>query len=104
MAMEMASPLTSIRVDGGGSQNSLLMQFQSDILGIPIEETEISESTSLGAAFMVGLAVGFWDSLDALRNLWHRKSLYEPSMDLQYRHEQIKYWEKAVDRSRSWLD
>ena len=104
MAMEMAAPLTSIRVDGGGSQNSLLMQFQADILGIPIEETEISESTSLGAAFMVGLAIGFWDSLDALRNLWHRKSLYEPSMDLQYRHEQIKYWERAVDRSRSWLD
>ena len=80
------------------------MQFQSDILGIPIEETRISESTSLGAAFMVGLAVGFWDSLDALRKLWHRKSLYEPSMDPQHRQEQIKYWEKAVERSRSWLE
>ena len=104
MGMELASPLTTIRVDGGGSRNSMLMQFQSDILGIPIEETQVSDATSLGAAFMAGLAIGFWDSLDSVKKLWRRQSLYQPSMDAQHRKELIKYWDKAVEKSRSWLE
>ncbi len=82
-AMEMDSEvkLTSLRVDGGMVHNHLLMQFQSDILGVPVVRPKISETTALGAAYAAGLAVGFWDNMEDLRNNWQIDQSWQPEMD-----------------------
>ena len=95
--------LTGLRVDGGMAANNLLMQFQADILGIPVTRPQISETTALGAAYAAGLAVGFWADLDDLRRNWRAQRTWQPAMDSQRRQELCRGWQKAVDRSLGWI-
>ncbi|MGN6209268.1 glycerol kinase GlpK [Asticcacaulis sp.] len=96
--------LTELRVDGGASHNNLLMQFQADILGVPVVRPKITETTALGAAYLAGLAVGFWRATDALRAQWQVDRVFEPVMGADERLARMARWRKAVDRSLDWED
>jgi len=96
--------LTELRVDGGMTRNALLMQFQADILGIPVVRPEIIETTALGAAYAAGLAVGVWPDLDALREHWREDERFEPQMDADERARRYRQWKKAVGKSIDWVD
>ncbi len=104
-AMEADSGIatTELRVDGGATVNQMLMQFQSDILNTRLVRPKVSETTALGAAYLAGLAVGFWDDLDEIKEQWQVARVFEPSMDGDCRAALIKTWHKALQRSRSWL-
>jgi glycerol kinase len=97
-------PLESLKVDGGMVGNELLMQFQADVLDVPVIRPTIAETTSLGAAYAAGLATGVWNELDELRGLWAEDKRWEPQMDAAKRDEIYKYWKKAVTRTFDWLE
>jgi glycerol kinase len=105
-AMEKDSgvKLTALKVDGGMVYNELLMQFQADILGVPVIRPVVAETTSLGAAYAAGLAVGFWTSLDDLRKNWAVDKIWEPKMDPETRERLYKGWLKAVERTFGWVE
>lgn len=94
--------LETLRVDGGAVANNFLMQFQSDILGVPVERPEVIETTALGAAYLAGLAVGFWSSKEEVVKGWNLDKKFEPEMEAQRREELYKGWVKAVGRSEDW--
>jgi len=96
--------LESLKVDGGMVANDLLMQFQADLLGVPVIRPEVAETTALGAAYAAGLATGLWNSEDDLRNNWREDKRWEPKMDAKQRDEYYKYWKKAVTRTFDWFD
>jgi glycerol kinase len=96
--------LESLKVDGGMVQNDLLMQFQADLLGVPVIRPQVAETTALGAAYAAGLATGFWESEDDLRQNWAEDKRWEPSMDSAKRDEYFKYWKKAVTRTFDWVE
>jgi len=96
--------LTSLKVDGGMVQNDLLMQFQADVLGVPVIRPTVAETTSLGAAYAAGLAVGFWSEVEDLRANWGKDKEWQPHMDPQERDKEYAYWKKAVTRTFDWLD
>jgi glycerol kinase len=96
--------LAELRVDGGMTRNGLLMQFQADILGIPVIRPEIIETTALGAAYAAGLATGVWSDLDELREHWREGERWEPQMPADERDRRIRMWRKAVRRSFDWVD
>ena len=96
--------LTELKVDGGMIANNTLMQFQADILGVPVVRPVVAETTALGAAYAAGLAVGFWSDLDELRANWQEDSRWEPKMDPQERDRQIRLWKKAVSKTFDWVD
>ena len=91
-----------LRVDGGGAANNLMMQFQSDILATPIERNAIAETTALGAAYLAGLATGFWASADEIAASWASDRRFEPQMDDIRRNRLYADWLRAVDRSKGW--
>ena len=91
-----------LRVDGGGAANSLLMQFQSDVLGIPIEPSAVRETTAVGAAYLAGLAVGFWRDTKELAHHWASGARFVPSMDSASNQALYDEWKRAVQRARSW--
>ena len=93
-----------LRVDGGMVVNDLLMQFQSDILGLPVVRPKVIETTALGAAYAAGLAVGFWNGLDHLRANWQQDKVWTPRMDAGTRSRLRAGWRKAVERSLGWAD
>jgi glycerol kinase len=97
-------PLTEIKVDGGMIANNLLMQFQADILGVPVVRPVVAETTALGAAYAAGLAVGFWSDLDDLRSNWQEDSRWTPQMDESERARQLRNWKKAVTKTFDWVD
>ncbi|MGB5834082.1 MAG: glycerol kinase GlpK [Thiohalocapsa sp.] len=103
-AMQRDSGITlkELRCDGGASVNSLLMQFQSDILGVAVEVPRIVETTALGAAYLAGLAVGFWDSKTEIAEKWALDNRYHPRMETAKRERLFKRWHKAVDLSKGW--
>jgi glycerol kinase len=105
-AMEQDSglPISSLKVDGGMVVNELLMQFQADLLGVPVIRPRITETTALGAAFAAGLSVGYWDSLDQLTALWEEERRWAPQMEQEARRQRIHFWRKAVSRSFDWLE
>ena len=105
-AMEQDSglPITSLKVDGGMVVNELLMQFQSDLLGVPVIRPKITETTALGAAFAAGLSVGFWESTEQLSALWAEDRRWSPELDQEERKRRIHFWKKAVSRSFDWLE
>jgi glycerol kinase len=105
-AMEKDSEiqLFSLRTDGGMVENELLMQFQSDILNIPVLRPVIAETTALGAAYAAGLAVGFYSNLEDLRQNWGVETTWEPRMDKDQRERLYREWKKAVTRSFDWVD
>jgi glycerol kinase len=103
-AMEADSgiQLKELRVDGGMVANNLLMQFQSDILGVRVERPVVAETTALGAAYLAGLAVGYWNGLEDVTNNWAVDRVFEPSMNEVRRARLYKGWQRAVARARDW--
>ncbi len=103
-AMESDSgiKLKELRVDGGASVNNLLMQFQADLLRVPVIRPTVSETTALGAAYLAGLAVGFWESKDEIARQWKIAKQYEPDMDSSVIEERYAGWHKAVKRAKGW--
>jgi glycerol kinase len=91
-----------LRVDGGGTANGFLMQFQADLLGIPLEVADVQETTARGAAYLAGLAVGYWSDLDEIMRQWKPARSYEPTMSVDHRAELMTAWHRAIDRSRNW--
>ncbi len=96
--------LTSLKVDGGMVVNELLMQFQADILGVPVIRPTVAETTALGAAYAAGLAVGFWAEVEDLRENWGLDKQWEPDMDPAKRDREYALWKKAVTRTFDWVD
>ena len=96
--------LTALKVDGGMVFNNTLMQFQSDILGVPVIRPKVAETTALGAAYAAGLAVGFWSNTDEMRANWQVDHTWEPNMDEAKRAELYKGWKKAVTRTFDWVE
>ena len=96
--------LESIKVDGGGSINKLMMQFQADMVGVDVVRPVVMETTALGAAFAAGLAVGVWESLEEIQDLWAVDVRFTPSMGEERREEFQKGWKKAVAKSFNWVD
>ena len=96
--------LSALVVDGGMIGNDLLMQFQSDMLGVPIVRPTVAETTALGAAYAAGLAVGFFDSPEQLQTLWAEDRRWEPQMELAERDRLVAGWEKAVQRTLDWVE
>ena len=96
--------LTELKVDGGMIANNTLMQFQADIIGVPVVRPVVAETTALGAAYAAGLAVGFWKDLDDLRKNWQEDSRWEPKMEEDERARQLRNWKKAVTKTFDWVD
>ena len=104
MNADSGVPLTALKVDGGMVKNELLMQFQADILGVPVIRPVVAETTALGAAYAAGLAVGFWAGEDDIRNNWAKDKEWQPSMDDAVREKTFGQWKKAVTRTFDWVE
>jgi glycerol kinase len=102
MEADAGTPLGSLRVDGGASVNDALLQFQADVLGTRVERPVVTETTALGAAFLAGLAVGFWAGPADIERAWALDRAFEPGMSADARAERLAGWRRAVDRSRHW--
>jgi glycerol kinase len=104
-AMEAASgePLTELRADGGASANAWLMQFQADLLGVPLLVPEIAETTALGAAYLAGVGTGLWTIDDVAKN-WRERARYEPLMGADERGQLLSDWRRALERARAWVE
>jgi glycerol kinase len=94
--------LSELRVDGGMVGNDVLMQFQADLLDVPVVRPVVAETTALGAAYAAGLAVGFWSSADEIRANWSAGKTWHPAMDAQQRAELYASWKKAVTKTFDW--
>jgi glycerol kinase len=104
MNADSGVPLTALKVDGGMVYNNLLMQFQADVLGVPVVRPKVAETTALGAAYAAGLAVGFWKNTDEMRANWGIDKTWEPSADDTARTTLFAMWKKAVTRSFDWVE
>jgi glycerol kinase len=104
-AMEAASgkPLTELRADGGATVNDWLMQFQADVLGVPVVLPEIAETTALGAAYLAGVGTNLW-TIDHVRSSWRERRRYEPAMGADEREHLLHGWARAVERACSWVE
>lgn len=100
MEADSDTSVKSLRVDGGAVANDFLMQFQSDLLNVPVERPEISETTALGAAYLAGLAVGFWESRDAIQEQWHLNRKFAAEMEENDREKLYNGWKKAVEAAK----
>jgi glycerol kinase len=104
MNQDSGVDLESLKVDGGMVGNDLLMQFQADLLGVPVIRPKVPETTSLGAAYAAGLATGMWNNEDELRENWVEDKRWEPQMESSQRDEYYKYWKRAVTKSFDWFE
>jgi len=104
MVADSGVALEFLKVDGGATVNDLLMQLQSDILGVPVSRPVVAETTSLGAAYAAGLAVGFWNNLEELRQNWNEDRRWEPTWSEDQRETGYAQWKKAVERTLDWVD
>lgn len=102
MEVDSGSPLKELRVDGGATANEFLMQFQADILGVPVVVQETTETTALGAAYLAGLAVGFWKDQQQLDRNFQIKKRYLPRMTSRQRESLYRNWKRAVERAKGW--
>lgn len=102
MQKDARRPLSELRVDGGATANDLLMQFQADLLGVPVVRPRVTETTALGAASLAGLSVGFWQSTDELAANWRVDRRFEPAMARDAAAARMRQWSRAVERSRGW--
>lgn len=102
MRQDSGMPITSMRVDGGAANNNFLMQFQSDILDLNIKRPKVSETTALGAAYLAGLATGYWESIDEIRENWQLDKEYDPHMSAEERDALYDGWKKAVAATRTF--
>jgi glycerol kinase len=104
MKRDAEIPITELRVDGGAANNNLLMQFQADILGVPVVRPRIVETTALGAAYLAGLAVGFWDGIEQIESVWQSERVFSPQMSEDEVCGRRHRWTEALNRSRQWID
>ncbi|PKW12623.1 glycerol kinase GlpK [Saccharopolyspora spinosa] len=104
MNADSGVPLKSLKVDGGMVVNELLMQFQADILGVPVIRPVVAETTALGAAYAAGLAVGFWASEEDIRSNWAKDKQWDPQMPTELREKQYHQWQKAVTKTFDWVE
>ncbi len=102
MQAESKMAINAVKVDGGAANNNFMMQFQADILGIPVIRPGVTETTSLGAAYAAGLAVGFWENLEELKQKWRIERIFEPQMQKSVRERLYKRWKQAVRLAMSW--
>ena len=102
MANDCGTKPESLRVDGGATKSEFLMQFQADILGIPIERPCVIEMAALGAAYLAGLGVGFWKSKDDIEHHWKVEKVFEPKISSDRREDLYHGWKNAVQRSLGW--
>jgi glycerol kinase len=102
MTKDAGIPLSELRVDGGAAVNDDLMQFQSDMLGVTVCRPKIAETTALGAAYLAGLAVGFWQSQTQLKAQWSLDRQFRPQMPAAEREQRYAKWLRAVERARGW--
>ena len=102
MAADSGIALTELRVDGGATASNLLMQMQADLLGVPVVRPRITETTALGAAYLAGLATGFWKDQAQIAALWARERVFEPTLSRAAAGERLGLWKRAVERSRDW--
>lgn len=104
MQFDSGVKLTELKVDGGMVQNELLMQFQADILDVPVIRPKVVETTALGAAYAAGLAIGFWESINDLRQNWQVDHIWQPQMNPSNRQYLFQNWKKAVERTMGWVE
>jgi glycerol kinase len=104
MNADSGVPLTALKVDGGMVFNDLLMQFQADVLGVPVIRPKVAETTALGAAYAAGLAVGYWAEVEDLRENWAKDKEWQPAMDAATREKELRFWKKAVTRTFDWVE
>ncbi len=104
MSLDAGLPLKALRVDGGASKNDLLMQMQADFSGVAVVRPKVLEATALGAAYLAGLAVGFWASTDEFAALWQIDKTFEPQISVDERLAKLARWHEAVGRSRRWVE
>jgi len=102
MQKDAATDLSELRVDGGAARNDLLMQMQADILGVPVLRPTVTETTAQGAAYLAGLALGFWESMEEIASLWQLERRFEPHMPQGEREQRLGEWQRAVQRSLDW--
>lgn len=102
MRQDSGLALTEMRVDGGASRNDLLMQIQADVLGIPVVRPIVTETTALGAAYLAGLAVGYWPSTEEIARQWQAERCFEPRISADERGAKLATWRRAVERARAW--
>ena len=104
MSADAGLAVDTLRVDGGAAVNDFLMQFQADILGAPVQRPAVTETTALGAAYLAGLAVGFWESQEEIAQQWQLEKTFEPVMSADQREALYARWQEAVERARSWAE
>jgi glycerol kinase len=104
LAGDGGAQLTALKVDGGMTANELLMQFQADVLDVPVVRPAITETTALGAAYAAGLAVGFWPDIATLKSHWRKDAEWRPAMAAATRDHEYRQWRKAVERTLNWVD
>jgi glycerol kinase len=104
MEEETGLSVPALKVDGGACKNNLLLSYQADLLGIPIERPDSVESTALGAAYLCGLAVGLYESRDAIKKNRKIERIFESEKDDAFREERMKKWRKAVERALAWAE
>jgi glycerol kinase len=94
--------LKELRVDGGACANNFLMQFQSDLLGVPVVRPKVQETTALGAAYLAGLAVGYWKDQATIARQWQQDRKFKPAMKPALRRDLLAGWNKALGRAKDW--
>ncbi len=104
MILDSGVALKELKVDGGASLNNSLMQFQADLLGVKVQRPVIAETTALGAAYLAGLAVGYWDNLDDVTRNWKLDCVFEPTIEKEKRTAMYQIWQKAVQRALDWVE
>ena len=104
MTTDAGSRIATLRVDGGAAANDALLGFQADILDVPVERPAVTETTALGAAYLAGLAVGFWEGLDEIEANWALDRRFEPSMAPDRRERMLRDWHRAVERTKGWAE
>lgn len=102
MKQDSGLPITELRVDGGASANNLLMQFQADISQVPVVRPQVIETTALGAAYLAGLAVGFWQDIKDIQSIWQTDRVFEPAMSLDEVARRRGRWREALERAGHW--
>jgi glycerol kinase len=104
MERDAGITLSELRVDGGAAANNLLMQFQADILGVPVVRPKVLETTALGAAYLAGLATGYWSSTDEIAHNIRIDRRFEPAMTRERANELRTHWARAIERTKHWIE
>ena len=102
MEKDSGIAIKELRVDGGATANNLLMQFQSDLLNTKVLRPKVTETTALGAAYLAGLAVGYWKSIEDIQEQWQIDNVFTPAMNDEQRDDLSEGWKKAVDTTVAW--